>query len=145
MQIHQDLDIHQYTIKGYGEGEVVVLVPLMAEVNEETDAEGNPARGLQQEHLTRSLILTAQHLVHDWPPQTVDELTQEHVQALAALKPEVAIIGTGARLQWPPRRLLQPLVAAGIGFEIMDTAAACRTYNVLSYEGRRVAAALMMI
>jgi uncharacterized protein len=145
MQIHQDLDIHQYTIKGYGEGEVVVLVPLLAELNEETDAEGKPAKGLQQESLTRSAIITAQHLIRDWPPQCIEELTLAHVEMLAELKPEVAIIGTGARLTWPERALLKPLIEAGIGFEIMDTAAACRTYNVLSYEERPVAVALMMI
>ncbi|ALP52807.1 hypothetical protein Tel_06365 [Candidatus Tenderia electrophaga] len=145
MQIHQDLDIHHYSIKGYDRGEVVVLVPLLAELNEETDAAGNPAKGLQQESLTSSAIITAKQLIRDWPPQCVEELTQAHVAALAQLNPEVAIIGTGARLQWPKRALLRPLVEAGIGFEIMDTAAACRTYNVLSYEERRVAAALMMI
>lgn len=145
MQIHQDLDIHHYSIKGYGEGEVVVLVPLLAELNEETDADGNPAKGLQQERLTRSAIITAQHLVRDWPPQGIEELTREDVEMIVALKPEVVLIGTGARLIWPQRALLRPLYDAGIGVEIMDTAAACRTYNVLSYEERPVAAALMMI
>lgn len=145
MQIHQDLDIHHYTIKGYGKGEVVVLVPLLAELNDETDTTGNPARGLQQESLTCSAIITARHLIRDWPPQCIEELTREHVEALAELRPEVAIIGTGARLQRPEQALLRPLIDAGIGFEIMDTAAACRTYNVLSYEERPVAAALMMI
>ena len=145
MQVHQDLDIHHYTIKGYDQGEIIVLVPLLAELTEETDADGNPAKGLQQKRLTTSTIVTSNHLVRDWPPQTIDELTETDIRTLAELKPEVAIIGTGASLKWPQRALLKPLIDAGIGYEIMDTAAACRTYNVLSYEGRTVAAALMMI
>jgi len=145
MQIQQDLDIHHYSIKGYSKGEILVLIPLLAELSQETDADGNPARGLRQETLTSSIMLTSTHLERNWPPQSIDELREEHVQALAELKPEVAIIGTGANLKWPERALLKPLIDAGIGYEIMDTAAACRTFNVLSYEGRNVAAALMMI
>jgi uncharacterized protein len=145
MQVHQDLDIHHYTIKGYAQGEITILVPLMAELNQETDAEGKPAKGLQQETLTQSLIIRAQHLERNWQPQNLAELDESHIQALADLKPEVVIIGTGAKLIWPERALLKPLIDAGIGYEIMDTAAACRTYNVLSYEGRDVVAALMMI
>ena len=145
MQIHQDLDIHHYTIKGYGAGEVVVLVPLLAELLDEKDAEGRPAKGLEQEALTKSAIITADHLIRNWPPQTIQDLTAAHIETLAQLEPEIALIGTGANLTWPERALLKPLMDAVIGFEIMDTAAACRTYNVLSYEGRRVAAALMMI
>lgn len=145
MQIQQDLDIHHYSIKGYSKGEIVVLVPLLAELSDETDADGNPVKGLQQETLTSSILLTTKHLDRHWPPQNIDDLREEHVQALAELKPEVAIIGTGASLKWPERALLKPLIDAGIGYEIMDTAAACRTYNILSYEGRTVAAALMII
>lgn len=145
MQIHQDLDVHHYSIKGYSKGKITVLVPLLAELNEETDANGNPAKGLEQETLTSSMLLTSMHLNRDWPPQRIDDLRVEHIQALVELNPEVAIIGTGTSLKWPDRSLLRPLIDAGIGYEIMDTAAACRTYNVLSYEGRTVAAALMMI
>ena len=145
MQIQQDLDIHHYSIKGYSKGEIVVLVPLLAELSEETDADGNPAKSLRQETLTSSILLTSVHLDRNWPPQSIEDLREEHIQALAELKPEVAIIGTGASLKWPERALLKPLIEAGIGYEIMDTAAACRTYNVLSYEGRTIAAALIMI
>jgi len=122
-----------------------VMVPLLAELNNETNAEGRPSRGLEQETLTASLIITADHLARNWPPQKVDSLTESDIQQLLDLNPEVVIIGTGATLEWPDRRLLKPLMEARIGYEIMDTAAACRTYNVLSYEGRKVAAALMMI
>jgi len=57
--------------------------------------------------------------------------------------PEVLLVGTGARLQFLPREIIAPLLAAGVGVEVMDTQAAARTYNILMAEGRRVAVALM--
>ena len=64
---------------------------------------------------------------------------------LVGHKPEVVLLGTGARLRFPPAAVLAPLTRAGIGVEVMDTAAACRTYNILAGDGRRVVAALLMI
>ena len=62
-----------------------------------------------------------------------------------SLKPEVVLLGSGARFIWPETAALAPLMQAGIVYEVMDTAAACRTYNILMSDGRRVAAALLMI
>jgi len=92
-----------------------------------------------------SLIVLPQRIIADWPPQTFEELTVDHMQVLADLDCEVILLGTGRRLRFPPTTLLTPIAAASIGIEIMDTGAACRTYNILMGEGRRVAAALMMI
>lgn len=92
-----------------------------------------------------SLIVLPQRILTDWPPQTVDALTLDHMQTLADLECEVILLGTGQRLRFPPAALLAPIAAAGIGIEVMDTGAACRTYNILMGEGRQVAAALMMI
>jgi uncharacterized protein len=92
-----------------------------------------------------SLIILPDRLIPDWPPQTFAELRIEHFEALAALRPEVVVLGTGARLQFPAPALTQPLIEAGIGLEVMGTAAACRTYNILVSEGRIVAGALLMI
>jgi uncharacterized protein len=61
------------------------------------------------------------------------------------LCPELLILGTGRRQRFPRAELLAPLAEAGIGWEVMDTGAACRTYNILMSEGRNVAAALLMI
>ena len=55
------------------------------------------------------------------------------------------LLGTGSRLHFPPAAVLMPLIAAQIGYEVMDTGAACRTFNVLAGEGRRVVAALLLI
>jgi uncharacterized protein len=92
-----------------------------------------------------SLIVQPDRIIADWPPQSFAHLAEPHFRVLAGLGVEVVLIGTGAKLRFPPSALLRPLIAAGCGFEIMDTGAACRTYNILMGEGRRVAAALLMI
>ena len=92
----------------------------------------------------RSLIVMPDRIVTDWPPQTFAELRAEDFAAIAALQPEVVLLGTGARLQFPKAALSRALTEARIGLETMDTAAACRTYNILMAEGRRVAAALLI-
>jgi uncharacterized protein len=73
-----------------------------------------------------------------------EPLTAEHLSALAGFRGDVLVLGTGARQRFPSPQLLRPLVEAGIGIEIMDTPAACRTYNILVGEGRAVAAALIV-
>ena len=64
---------------------------------------------------------------------------------LLELAPEIVLLGSGNSLLWPDAAIVAPLAEAGIGYEIMNTAAACRTYNILVGDGRRVAAALLMI
>jgi uncharacterized protein len=95
--------------------------------------------------LTKSFIVAPDRLVEDWPPQRFDELTGEHLQAALALEPEILIIGTGSQQHFLPGELMAALSRGGIGVEVMDTAAACRTYNVLLSEDRKVVAALLMI
>ncbi len=63
---------------------------------------------------------------------------------LAELKPEVVLLGTGTRLRFPHPRLTRALTDAGIGVEVMDTPAACRTFNILAAEGRKVLAAVIL-
>lgn len=94
---------------------------------------------------TSSLILTPDRIIADWPPARFRDIQETHIEMIAALLPEVVVLGTGARLQFPARAILKPLGLKRIGVEVMDTGAACRTYNVLVGEGRRVAAALLMI
>ncbi|CAM5797108.1 Mth938-like domain-containing protein [Rhizobacter sp. Root404] len=78
-----------------------------------------------------------------WPVDGFDALTDLHFEALAALAPELVIFGSGSRIRFPKPALLKPLIGRRIGIETMDTAAACRTYNVLLAEGRSVVAALL--
>ena len=97
-----------------------------------------------ERELTRSIIVAADTLLEDWRPQHIGELTAADLEPALALRPEVLLLGTGARQVFPPHELLGRLYAARIGIEVMDTGAACRTFNVLVGEGRAVAAALII-
>jgi uncharacterized protein len=79
-----------------------------------------------------------------WPAGRFEDLGPEAFDALLPLAPEVVIFGSGARLRFPSPAWLRGLIERRIGVETMDTAAACRTYNVLASEGRSVAAALLV-
>jgi uncharacterized protein len=91
-----------------------------------------------------NLLVTPEQITTGWATGGFDTLTESDFAALAALEPEVALLGTGATLRFPHPRLTRALVDAGIGLEVMDTPAACRTFNILAAEGRKVAAALFV-
>lgn len=91
-----------------------------------------------------SVILTETEIVFDWPPASIEELTALHLQAALRFEPELILLGTGTRHVFPDARVIAGVQAAGVGLEVMATRAACRTYNVLVQEGRRVAAALIV-
>jgi uncharacterized protein len=90
-----------------------------------------------------SVLVPASGDVVVWPVAGFEALTEAHFEAVAALAPELVIFGSGPRIRFPHPALLRPLIARRIGVETMDTAAACRTYNVLLAEGRAVVAALL--
>lgn len=92
----------------------------------------------------RSVVVTADAILDDWNVGTLSDLSEHAVGRLAALSPEVVLLGTGARSRFPAATVLRPLIEAGIGYEIMATGAACRTFGVLAGEGRRVLAALIL-
>jgi uncharacterized protein len=94
--------------------------------------------------LRASLIISAERLVEDWRPAGIADLVAEDFGPVLALQPEVVLLGTGRSQRFPDHRVLAPLHAARVGVEVMDTGAACRTYNVLLGEGRRVVAALLL-
>jgi len=106
---------------GYGEGYVMV----------------------NRERHERNLVVLRDQLVTEWQPAGFDDLTAEHFALLVELKPEIVLLGTGARLRFPRPELTRALIEARIGLEVMDIRAACRTYNFLAAEERRVAAALL--
>lgn len=91
-----------------------------------------------------SVLVPWRGTVCDWPVVRFDDLQASHFDAIAELQPEVVVFGSGARLRFARPALMARLMAARIGVETMDTAAACRTYNVLASEGRRVLAALLV-
>jgi uncharacterized protein len=126
-------------IQGYDPGQIRLAVPPDMTSTLNVD----PETGLTI--VETSLLLTARHVDTGWPPQGFADLDTPHLAAILQLDPELVLLGTGARLQFPSPAILQPLHQAGIGVEVMDTGAACRTFNILVAEGRQVVAGLMMI
>ncbi|HNI52603.1 MAG TPA: MTH938/NDUFAF3 family protein, partial [Accumulibacter sp.] len=81
----------------------------------------------------------------DWSSATSATFSLADGAILAGLDAEIVLLGTGKQLRFPPPDLLQPLIAQRKGLEVMDVQAACRTYNILLSEGRKVAAALFLV
>jgi uncharacterized protein len=92
---------------------------------------------------TGSVIVAAHTLIEDWRPREMSELVVEDLAPALALQPEVLLIGSGVRQVFPAPPLLAALYRSKVGFEVMNTGAACRTYNVMLAEGRAVVAALL--
>ena len=91
-----------------------------------------------------SCIVTADALEVSWPPRSVEELTEAHLEAIFRLTPQIVLLGTGATQKFPPGVIRGAFAQKRIGLEVMDVGAACRTFNLLVQEGRRVAAALLL-
>jgi uncharacterized protein len=122
MRFNLDFNDSGTIIRGYREGSVTV----------------------NDQEIRQSVIITPGQIL-PWPPQSFADLETAHLADLSDLEPELVLLGTGNRQQFPPPAITHPLLNQGIGVEVMDTAAACRTYNILVAEGRRVVAALLMI
>jgi uncharacterized protein len=120
VKLHATAPSRLNAFTGYGEGYVLV-------------------NGQRRE---TSALVTPERLL-DWAPASFAELDEAHFARIAELGPEVVLLGTGARQRFPHPRLVAPLARAGIGLEVMDLQAACRTYNILAAEDRVVVAALL--
>ncbi|MDO5624887.1 MAG: Mth938-like domain-containing protein [Pseudomonadota bacterium] len=100
---------------------------------------------LGAERIDHSLVLHGDSgQRHDWGCARFEDLTAAHFAQLCQGQPELVVFGSGKRLRFPQPAWIRPLIEAGIGIETMDTPAACRTYNILAGEGRRVVAALLV-
>jgi len=91
-----------------------------------------------------NLLLMPQKLREEWALQSIDDLETEDFSQLIHHEPDVILLGTGEIQKFPHPSLFIPLMKAGIGYEVMPTNAACRTYNILLAEDRRVLAALII-
>ncbi len=91
-----------------------------------------------------SLLLPWQGQARAWRPRRIEDLGEEDFNAVAALEPELVLFGSGSTLRFPPARMFAVLMQRRVGVETMDTAAACRTFNLLVAEGRSVVAALLL-
>ena len=96
------------------------------------------------ERYEHPVVLAPGHAVERWDVAGFEAVTAETFAPLLALKPEVVVFGTGATLRFPPPHIMALLAQAGVGLEVMDTGAACRTYNILLSEDRRVVAAVLI-
>ncbi len=97
-----------------------------------------------QQCYRRSLILTPERVIPDWRPRSHEEITEQDLAVALSLHPAIFLLGTGARQHFLPTKLSANILASGSGLEVMDTAAACRTYNILLSEQRNVIAALLI-
>ena len=122
MKLQSDPHSGANTITGYGDGYV--------EIN--------------QIPYAHAVLLSSDGAISAWPVESFDNLKASDFEQMIALKPELILIGTGSRQRFPKPELLKSLISAKIGFEIMDSQAACRTYNILVGEGRQVLLALIV-
>jgi uncharacterized protein len=93
---------------------------------------------------SHAVLLSSDGEILEWAIKSFEELSSEDFTQMASLKPELIIIGTGKRQRFPRPELLKTLIEAKLGFEVMDSQAACRTYNILVGEGRQVLLALIV-
>jgi uncharacterized protein len=122
MRFTQDLGSGSNVIRAYGNGEVRINETLV--------------RG--------GVILSATQLSADAGIRSIEDWREEHLAAILALAPELVLLGTGPTQRFPPATFSARFLTAGIGFEVMNTGAACRTFNVLVAERREVVAALVV-
>lgn len=94
--------------------------------------------------LTHSFYLSPDELYPNWSVTSVQELTADGLQPLLALSPELVLLGTGTRQIFPPHEILMLFLREGIGVEVMNSDAACRTFNICAQEGRRVVAGIIL-
>ncbi len=122
MKLQSDPHSGANTITGYGDGYI--------EINK-----------IPYSH---AVLLSSDGEILEWAVKSFDELSPADFTQMASLKPELIIIGTGKRQRFPKPELLKTLIDAKLGFEVMDSQAACRTYNILVGEGRQVLLALIV-
>ena len=122
VKLHPANYAHQFFFTGYDEGFVLV----------------------NQIRYEKSLIVLPNQLIENWPVFSTTELEFHHFDALITAAPEIILLGTGPKHIFPNHSLLAQIAKTGIGMEIMDTRAACRTFNILAEEGRHIAAALLV-
>ena len=122
MKLQSDPHSGANTITGYGDGYI--------EINK-----------IPYSH---AVLLSSDGEILEWAVKSFDEISPADFSQMASLKPELIIIGTGKRQRFPKPELLKTLIEAKIGFEVMDSQAACRTYNILVGEGRQVLLALIV-
>jgi len=122
MQLHYERPDYAWTLRGADGAHVLV----------------------NERALTRSCVVAPDTLVEDWPVLDASAMQPADLEPLLALRPELVLLGTGARQVFPPAAVLAACLGRGIGLEVMTNDAAARTYTVLAAEGRRVVAGFVL-
>ena len=122
LKLHLSKPAEKNIFSGYGPGYVVV----------------------NNKRYENSIITMPDNIIEDWQALTAEQLTEDHFELLIPYEPEIILLGTGTTLRFPSPLVTKNLLKLKIGVEVMDTNAACRTYNILMAEGRNVAAALLI-
>lgn len=123
MRLHLQRDTESNQLSAYGQGYFVV----------------------NDRRINSSIVIGPRHLDPHWSITSVSQLQEEDLLGVFELRPKVAILGSGARHEFPGTPVMAAFEQTGIGLEVMSTGAACRTYNVLLSEGRDVVAMLVLI
>jgi len=123
------------TIQSYESGEINIALSGNHQSSENSNS---------TQRMTSSFILTPSQIIEDWAYNDVADFTPESFQVLIAQQPELVLLGTGMKLTFPNQQTLQAFHKAGIGVEVMNTASACRTFNVLVSENRFVIAGFLI-
>ncbi len=122
MEISLDTGTASYRIQAYGEQSIQIAGQCYSQ----------------------NLIVAPENLLVPWTPHAIAELNSQDLAEILKFAPEVVILGTGKQLVFPTHEVLTPLLECGLSPEIMDTGAACRTYNLLMSEGRQVVAGILL-
>ena len=121
MQITEEQNSGRYVITGYGKGFIIV----------------------NEVSYQQNLIISPQEIITDWIIESPEDISFSQIQVIENWNPEIVLIGTGGKQVFPDGDLMYQFMKQGIGCEIMDSAAACRTYNILLAESRNVVAAIL--
>lgn len=122
MKLSLDDNDASYVIRGYDEG--------IIRINET--------------NYSQSLIISTEKIIPEWEPESLEQLDPTHINFLLQLSPQILILGTGSRLRFPDNAVFAQAYRQNIGIEVMDTKAACRTYNLIAAENRKVVAGLIL-
>jgi uncharacterized protein len=99
---------------------------------------------INQTRHEKNVIVLPDHIIENWPVTTISQLIIEDFECIFPYRPEIILLGTGANHHFPDHALMNHVTKLGIGIEVMDTKATCRTYNILAEEGRHIAAAILI-
>jgi len=111
--------------------------------NQHIQSVGSKQIKINHKIYTTSIMLSQHADPMVWPIEHISQLTDKDIEFILSLEPSLLLLGTGETLIFPDKKILSPLYQHAIGLEIMNTPSACKTFNILAYEHRKVVAVLI--